>query len=57
MLQSVSTPSSKVSQNLHEFKICIQEACESVDMHVLSSVWNQIDYPFHVHGIISGAHD
>jgi hypothetical protein len=31
-----------VSQNLDELKIRIRDACESVDMQMLSNVWNEI---------------
>jgi len=41
--ESVYTPSPSMPQNLHELKIHILGACESVDMQILSTVWNEIN--------------
>jgi hypothetical protein len=44
------------AQNLHELKIYIWGACESVDMQLLSSVWNEIDDNFDVCSITKVAY-
>jgi hypothetical protein len=42
--------------NLHEFKICIQEACESADTQMLPNVWSESDYCFDIYIITNEAH-
>jgi len=39
-----------MSQNLHKLRIAFEITCESVDMRMLSSVWNENDYLFDVCG-------
>jgi len=40
----------------HELKIRIRDVCESVDMQLLSSVWNETGYHSDACGITNGAH-
>jgi hypothetical protein len=44
------------SPNLHEVKINIQDACESVNMQMLCTVWNEIHYHFDMCKITKEAH-
>jgi hypothetical protein len=46
VLRRVPTPPPPRPQYLHELRICLQDACVSVEMQMLSSVWNEIDYSF-----------
>jgi hypothetical protein len=43
-------------QNLHEFKICIRDACECADMKYRPVFSNEIVYRFDVCNIISETH-
>jgi hypothetical protein len=55
--ERVYIPHLPMPQNLHEYKIHIQDMCESVYMQMLSSVWNETDYRFDMRRItVNGAH-
>jgi len=50
----VSAP--PMPQNPLELRIHIQNACESVDIQMLSNVFNEVDHLFLMHRITSGAY-
>jgi hypothetical protein len=53
-LRRVSAP--PMPQNPLELRIHIQNACESVDIQMLSNVFNEVDHLFLMHRITSGAY-
>jgi len=45
----------QVLQNLHELEIPVQDTCESLDIQMLSSTWNETDYRFDMGKMTNGA--
>jgi hypothetical protein len=43
-------------ENLYELVVTIRGACESSDVHILRSVWNETDYCFGVCRVSIGSH-